>query len=304
MPSLQAENPNIFVSSTHGKVHVSGLLRMLFEAADLPARFAVDLCDRQQWGFKPTTLSLMSTGSDHSERSLVLRYGCYFSTQARISFVLQIIHSSKTQDLYCVDFPKELRENLERHFRSDIGLAQDPMFANVLMLEYVLRSCQNKITDWRKKLRVILTNTPIKEKKQTTASVEKQAEDLHDLSVKWHSMHRDLEYIQQHTDKLLDLQEKIGTTKSENKCTPQATPPPTTYAISKTSDVSWLASSSLTSSEPTSTFSWIADQTRRESMAMFTLALVTVLFLPGTFVPLKRKGPKNPVHYEHLVLQL
>ncbi|KAK7968677.1 hypothetical protein PG988_007750 [Apiospora saccharicola] len=29
----------------------------------------------------------------------------------------------------------------------------------------------------------------------------------------------------------------------------------------------------------------IADQTRRESMAMFTLALVTVLFLPGTFVP-------------------
>ncbi|KAK7968678.1 hypothetical protein PG988_007751 [Apiospora saccharicola] len=87
----------------------------------------------------------------------VLRYGCYFSTQARISFVLQIIHSSKTQDLYCVDFPKELRENLERHFRSDIGLAQDPMFANVLMLEYVLRSCQNKITDWRKKLRVIVS---------------------------------------------------------------------------------------------------------------------------------------------------
>lgn len=62
----------------------------------------------------------------------------------------------------------------------------------------------------------------IKEKKESTASVEKQAEDLHNLSVKWHSMHRDLAYIQQHTDKLLVLQDKVETTMSEKKCTPQA----------------------------------------------------------------------------------
>jgi hypothetical protein len=198
------------ISSVNEEKHVPGVLRMLVEAADLPAKFVVDLCERGDWAIIPTAVSTVSAGSDLTtnacQASVVLQYGFYGSLEAmsKPSFVLQVIKNSTTTSFYCIGFPETLTAALQNYLSSKPHMMQDPLFINILILEYILRSYQMKIAFRRNRLRDI-------EKGRSKDNAIKQAETLHELSVNWHSILRSLENIKQHIDKLLLLHNEIAT---------------------------------------------------------------------------------------------
>ncbi|KAK8087590.1 hypothetical protein PG997_002551 [Apiospora hydei] len=74
------------------------------------------------------------------------------------------------------------------------------MFINILILDFALRSYQRGIRGQRDRLRHI---------GNSKENVKKQAETLHDLSVQWHCMLKDLEDIKQHIESMLSLQERV-----------------------------------------------------------------------------------------------
>ncbi|KAK7923612.1 hypothetical protein PG985_007683 [Apiospora marii] len=158
------------------------------------------------------------------------------------------------------------------------------MFLNILILEFTLRSYQKGIREQRDRLRHI-------EQGNSKEDVKKQAETLHDLSVQWHCMLKDLEDIKQHIEALLSLQKRLDATSKEKSMSPQAVHEDD-EARAATDDVYhleavrgfWARWANTYLERTNIRIQLIAVQTQRESMAMFTLALVTVLFLPGTFV--------------------
>ncbi|KAK8054834.1 hypothetical protein PG993_000061 [Apiospora rasikravindrae] len=278
-------------------------LRALLETAGLPSRFVIDLCKGEHWTIIPTTLSSVSASSSNSiADSLVFQYGFYgWAEKASPSFVLQVITDQKTTSFYCLNFPEALTDLINRHVGSNPSLGQKPMFINILILDFALRSYQRGIRGQRDRLRHIphlIDDATIQEQGNSKEDVKKQAETLHDLSVQWHCMLKDLEDIRQHIESMLALQKRVEA-MSKTKASPQ---------VVHGDDDATTATDDLRNLEAVRGFwaRWantylertniriqllhhlanqqIAIQTQRESMAMFTLALVTVLFLPGTFV--------------------
>ncbi|KAK8097467.1 hypothetical protein PG984_016606 [Apiospora sp. TS-2023a] len=96
-----------------------------------------------------------------------------------------------------------LTEFMNLQLKANPGLVQKPMFINILILEFTLRSYQKGIREQRDRLRHI-------EQGNSQEDVTKQAETLHDLSVQWHCMLKDLEDIKQHIQVLLMLQQRLG----------------------------------------------------------------------------------------------
>ncbi|KAK8036552.1 hypothetical protein PG991_001689 [Apiospora marii] len=260
-------------------------LRTLVETADLPSKFVVDLCRGEDWTVIPTTISSIGARGNATERSLVLQYGFYrWAEKADPSFALQVISSQKTTSFYCLNFPVALTDFMNRQLRANPNLVQKPMFLNILILEFTLRSYQKGIREQRDRLRHI-------EQGNSKEDVKKQAETLHDLSVQWHCMLKDLEDIKQHIEALLSLQMRLDATSKEKSMSPQAVHEDD-EARAATDDLHhleavrgfWARWANTYLERTNIRIQLIAVQTQRESMAMFTLALVTVLFLPGTFV--------------------
>ncbi|KAK7990171.1 hypothetical protein PG989_010486 [Apiospora arundinis] len=102
---------------------------MLVETADLSARFVIDFRERREWAIIPTTASTAGAGRGLATKScralVVLQYGFYGSLEAMLAL---------------------------QNYTSFDGMMQDPLFIHILILEYILRSSQTKITSKRHKL--------------------------------------------------------------------------------------------------------------------------------------------------------
>ncbi|KAK7941593.1 uncharacterized protein PG986_013980 [Apiospora aurea] len=150
------------------------------------------------------------------------------------------------------------------------------MFVNILILDFALRSYQRGIRGQRDRLRHI-------EQGNSKENVKKQAETLHDLSVQWHCMLKDLEDIKQHIESMLSLHKRVEAMSKKQ---------PPSQVVSEGDDTTaatddlhhleavrgfWARWANTYLERTNIRIQLIAIQTQRESMAMFTLALVTVL---------------------------
>ncbi|KAI1111131.1 hypothetical protein F5Y14DRAFT_426352 [Nemania sp. NC0429] len=279
-----------FISATIGDdghhTHVDpSLLQLLHEEGNLSAKFIIDLFDTEDWTLFPTSFTFSRVGEVPMESAL--QYGCWdWSEQATHSFV-QLVVDSDTMTYYFVNFNRELKQFVERCLENLTGPRVAPLFLDVQILTHLLTSYRRGLAAQRSKLRQI-------ESREDGPMDRDQVKELHGLCRVLQVMLKDFADLQEHTGQLKTFARRLNTTyysaspdrrdevletidllaQFENSCTFWMNWA-RTY-LDRTNICINLAHQ-LQNKE-------IALQARRESISMFTLAIVTVIFLPSTFV--------------------
>ncbi|KAI1183650.1 hypothetical protein F5B17DRAFT_415326 [Nemania serpens] len=279
-----------FISATIGDdghhTHVDpSLLQLLHEEGNLSAKFIIDLFQTEDWTLFPTSFTFSRV--EEVPKKSALQYGCWlWSDQATHSFV-QLVVDSDTMTYYFVNFNDELRRFVEKSLRNLTGPRVAPLFLDFQILTYLLASYRRGLGDQRSKLRQI-------ESREDGPMDRNQVKELHGLCRVLQVMLKDFADLKEHTGQLKTFARRLNATyystqsdrrnavleaidlleQFENSCifwTNWAR----TY-LDRTNICINLAHQ-LQNKE-------IALQARRESISMFTLAIVTVIFLPSTFV--------------------
>ncbi|RFU34190.1 hypothetical protein B7463_g2176, partial [Scytalidium lignicola] len=299
-----------FVSATPGQdglhVHVHpDVMKLLHEKAGLTAKFLVDFYESYDWTVFPTS---SVTHSNHSD--LALQYGFWiWGTKSTHSFT-QLVKDSNTTTYFCINFAPPLKKRISDAIKSSLSLACKPFFIDTLILDHLLASYRAAIADRRASLLAVVTKpsnsfrvklTRYQEKFTDKSTIEDRTNKLHVLAVQWHTIWKDLADVKQHIQHLRSISKKIMT-QTENiyeDSLPLISSSDEALQLMESSCLFWsrwvtaylertnirinlmhnLASQKV-AGETTS----IALQTQRDSVSMFTLAMVTAVFLPGTFV--------------------
>ncbi|KAI1160610.1 hypothetical protein F5B18DRAFT_631976 [Nemania serpens] len=279
-----------FISATIGDdgnhTHVDpALLQLLHEEGNLSAKFIMDLFQTEDWTLFPTSFTFSRVGA--VPKKSALQYGCWsWGEQATHSFV-QLVVDSDTMTYYFVNFNGELKQFVERSLQNLTGPRVAPLFLDFQILTHILTSYRRGLGAQRLKLRQI-------ESREDGPMDRNQVKELHGLCRVLQVMLKDFADLKEHTGQLKTFARRLNTTyysaqsdrrnavletidslaQFENSCT-FWTNWARTY-LDRTNICINLAHQ-LQNKE-------IALQARRESISMFTLAIVTVIFLPSTFV--------------------
>ncbi|KIN03010.1 hypothetical protein OIDMADRAFT_27483 [Oidiodendron maius Zn] len=297
-PSIEPRTESLsvsFVSATRGEdglhVHVNpDVMKLLHEKAGLTAKFLVDFYETHDWTVFPT-----SSVTHASNSTLALQYGFWvWRTESTHSFT-QLITDSNTATYFCINIPPSLKDRIFDAVKSSPSLACMPFFIDMLILDDLLASYRVAITDQRASLRAV-------ERDMDSSTIESRTKKLHVLAVKWHTILKDLADIQQHIQHLRSIStSKIPprTDSTNPSSQPSDSSPGEVFQLMESTCLFWSRwvtaylertnirinlmhnlAAQIVSSETTN----IALQTQRDSVSMFTLAMVTATFLPGTFV--------------------
>ncbi|KAI3318903.1 hypothetical protein HD806DRAFT_548775 [Xylariaceae sp. AK1471] len=277
-PSAPRDNGNatschlrlFFISATIGdnKLHTHvdpAVLRLLHEESNLSAKFITDLYQTEDWTVFPTATEL--TRNVESPNRSCLQYGFWaWGDQATHSFV-QLVVESDVATYYFVNFHKELKEFIEtslKEYEGSKGLGVQ-----------------------RIRLRRI-------EKHEDGSTVRDQVEELHELSREWHVMLKDFSDLKALTRQLKVFAKRVNKAHRDTQTNTRGAVPETIDSLVQFETAcNFWASWARTYLNRTNICinlahhlenKEIATQARSESISMFTLAVVTVIFLPGTFV--------------------
>ncbi|KAI1198932.1 hypothetical protein F5X97DRAFT_138939 [Nemania serpens] len=279
-----------FISATIGDdghhTHVDpSLLQLLYEEGNLSAKFIIDLFQTEDWTLFPTNFTFSRIGE--VPKKSALQYGCWsWIDQATHSFV-QLVVDSDTMTYYFINFNRELREFVEKSLQNLTGPRVSPLFLDFQILTHLLNSYRRGLGAQRLKLRQI-------ESREDGPMDRNQVKELHGLCRVLQVMLKDFADLKEHTSQLKTFARRLNATyystqsdrrnavlesidllgQFDNSCT-FWTNWARTY-LDRTNICINLAHQ-LQNKE-------IALQARRESISMFTLAIVTVIFLPSTFV--------------------
>ncbi|KAJ8129020.1 hypothetical protein O1611_g4612 [Lasiodiplodia mahajangana] len=279
-----------FISATIGEdglhTHVDpALLELLHEESNLSAKFIVDLYQTEDWTVFPTSFAL-PRAREVTARS-TLQYGCWpWGDQATHSFV-QLVVEPDTMTYYFINFNEELKQLIERSLKDHPGPTATPLFLDLRILTHLLTLYRRGLEDQRYILRRI-------ENQEDASTVRNQVRELHDLCRRWHAMLKDFADLKEHTKQLEAFAERLNTTyyAKQPDCR-DAMLETVESLVQFENDCNFWANWARTYLERTNICinlahqlenKEIALQARRESISMFTLAIVTVFFLPSTFV--------------------
>ncbi|KAI0517046.1 hypothetical protein F5B22DRAFT_144702 [Xylaria bambusicola] len=279
-----------FISATIGDdelhTHVDPtILKLLHEHAKLPAKFIIDLYQTEDWTVFPTTYNLSKAGEAPSRSSL--QYGFWsWGDRATHSFVQVFIESNMTT-YYFVNFNDGLKQFIETSLTDYRGSRIPPLCLDMWILSHLLNSYRKGLGAQRSILRKI-------EHHHGGSTVQSQVEELHALSRRWHSMLKDFRDLKEHTRQLRAFLKRWDAVYNRSRPNHRRESSETIESILQfDNDCKFWASWARTYLERTNICINLAHhlenkelttQARRESIAMFTLAIVTVIFLPSTFV--------------------
>lgn len=190
-----------------------------------------------------------------------------------------------------VNFPDEVIDRVEQFARSRPHDIKKLFYVDMIILDELLRSYQRDITRERARLKGI--------EQDKGRAISESLQDLHNLAVRWHSMSADLHDVQSRIKDFMEFHEQIsqrlGGSQQE-------------YALEEVRQMlshidsrcrfclHWCMAYKertnvrinlifhLSAARENRAIAVIAQQTQRDSVSMFTLAVVTVVFLPPTFV--------------------
>ncbi|KAI8627242.1 hypothetical protein F5Y19DRAFT_443705 [Xylariaceae sp. FL1651] len=279
-----------FISATIGDnelhTHVNpNILRVLNQKGNLSARFIVDLYQAEDWTVFPSSLSF----SKHTglPNRLNLQYGFWnWDNHATHSFV-QLVVEPNTQTYYLVNFSRDLKDSIERSLKFYSGSTAGSLFVDTVILNHLLGSYRGGLVTQRTILRRI-------EQREDGSAVQSQVKELHGLCTRWHTMLKDFTDLKEHMGQLKTFAKRINTMSSNHEAINHGELQIIDDSLAYLENccnfwVSWARTylertnicinlaHHLESQE-------IALQARSEGISMFTLAIVTVVFLPGTFV--------------------
>ncbi|EXL51684.1 hypothetical protein FOCG_07511 [Fusarium oxysporum f. sp. radicis-lycopersici 26381] len=283
-----------FISATNSEnglhVHVDpAIMQLLHEKAGLTSRFLVDFYESHDWTVFPT-----SSVTNPNHLAIALQYGFWiWRTNSTHSFA-QLVTDSKTATYFCINFPHSLQDHITNMVKSCPSLACKPLFIDTLILDDVIASYRAAIADQRVSLLDI-------EKDVDKSTIADRTRKLHALAVKWHTILKDLTDIQQHIQHLKSLSFRISPQPHVSTPNSQLHPSSLDEAlhIMESSCLFWFRwvtaylertnirinlMHNLAAQRVSSETTDIALQTQRDGVSMFTLAMVTAAFLPGTFV--------------------
>ncbi|KAI1131455.1 hypothetical protein F5Y10DRAFT_233689 [Nemania abortiva] len=279
-----------FISATVGDdglhTHVDpALLELLHEESNLSAKFIVDLYQTEDWTVFPTSFTF-SRAREVPTRS-ILQYGYWpWGDQATHSFVQLVVEPNLTT-YYFVNFNKELKQFIERSLKDYPGSRATPLFLDFRILTHLLTLYRRGLGAQRSKLRQI-------ENQEDGSTVRNQVKELHDLCRRWHAMLKDFADLKEHSRQLKAFAERLNTTYYATQPDHREEMLETVESLVQFENgCNFWANWARTYLERTNICinlahqlenKEIALQARRESMSMFTLAIVTVIFLPSTFV--------------------
>ncbi|KAJ3576035.1 hypothetical protein NPX13_g3833 [Xylaria arbuscula] len=262
------------------------ILELLHQKSNLSAKFIIDVFQTEDWTVIPTSFHFSKLGEP--PRKALLQYGFWsWGDRATHSFVQVVINPNVTT-YYFINFKDDLKRFIETSLKDYQGSTVPPLFLDTSILTHVLNTYRQAIGTQRSILRQI-------EHHHGGAMVQTQVEELHSLSRTWHAMLKDFTDLKEHTKQLKAFLKRWKPTSYKNsRVTRRDRTSETIEAILQfETDSKFWASWATTYLERTNICinlahhlenKEIATQARRESIAMFTLAIVTVIFLPSTFV--------------------
>ncbi|KAF4337214.1 hypothetical protein FBEOM_8907 [Fusarium beomiforme] len=246
------------------------IMQLLYEKAGLTARFLVDFYEAHDWTVFPTS-SVANPGSSahgicsrlfksrdtHTDSPPALQYGFWIWRPNSTHSFTQLVTDSVTSTYFFVNFPDSLQNHIMATVKSRPSVTCNPLFIDTLIIDDVIASYRAAIAE----LRLSLLNI---EKDVDKSTIEDRTRKLHALAVKWHTILKDMKDIQEHIQHLQSFSVRI----------------PCQSHSSMSDDQMHNLAAQRVSSETAD----IALQAQREGVSMFTLAMVTAVFLPGTFV--------------------
>lgn len=270
-----------FLNGQAGKhgwhVHLhSECLKLLHKHCGMTSRFVTDVYNCDSWTMFPTSSKSDTAGT------ISVQYGFWEWKEKSTRSFIQLLRSKDSTTYFGLNIPMDLQTRIFEAIktRSDV-VSRIPLFVDMVIMEHVLASYRVAIGEKRTDLRKIEKD----EKSLDETDHEEQAKKLHELSILWHTSRKDLADIARHLQHLKSL-----------------------VFAHKTDPASASTYESLRSLEDTCLFwqRWvdvykertairinlmhhlssqrIAVHTQRDGVSMFTLATVTAVFLPGTFV--------------------
>ncbi|KAI1152499.1 hypothetical protein F4825DRAFT_418835 [Nemania diffusa] len=279
-----------FISATIGDdghhTHVDpSLLELLHEEGNLSAKFIIDLFQTEDWTVFPTSFAFSRAGLVPTRSTL--QYGCWsWGDQATHSFI-QLVVESDVMTYYFVNFNEGLKQIIERSLKDYTSSTVPPLFLDFQILTHLLTLYRRGVAAQRYRLRQI-------ENQEDGSTVRNQVKELHDLCRCWHAMLKDFADLKEHTRQLKSFAKRLNTTHYTNKMDSRDAILQIVESLAQfENSCSFWASWARTYLDRTNICinlahqlenKEIALQARRESISMFTLAIVTAIFLPSTFV--------------------
>lgn len=262
-------------------------------------KFLSDVYETEEW----TRLdfgSYIDPGSDSLDQPpLSLQYGFWTwdTTDSSHSFV-QLRTDSRSMTYFCVNFPtstvQRIVEGIHQHQKSTGKV----FFIDTLITDDLLRSYRHAISSRNKQLISI-------ERETDRSSIGEQTKRLHALSVSWHTIYKDLIDLEEQIKHLRQLHNGYAAYKTgafqgksdgidqllhqlESKCQfyrrwAMTYRDRTTGRINLLHHLATQQDNRL-NQHISNVTTQVALQTQRDSASMFTLAVVTTIFLPPTFV--------------------
>ncbi|KAH8903354.1 hypothetical protein BR93DRAFT_961801 [Coniochaeta sp. PMI_546] len=304
-PAVQDDSVKIFFVSAKRRqdsylIHVDPrVLTYLQESFGMSKKFLSDIYETEEW----TRLdfgSYMDPGSDNlGQPSLCMHYGFWTwdTTDSSHSFV-QFRTDSSSTTYFCVNFPTCTVERIVKGIGQHSKSAKKLFFIDTLITDDLLRSYRLAISSRNKQLISI-------ERETDRSSIGEQTKRLHALSVSWHTIYKDLIDLEEQIKHMRQLHGSYAAHKSraaegrqngteqllhqlESKCQfyrrwAMTYRDRTTGRINLLHHLATQQDNRL-NQHISNVTTQVALQTQRDSASMFTLAVVTTIFLPPTFV--------------------
>ncbi|KAI0104718.1 hypothetical protein GGR51DRAFT_521820 [Nemania sp. FL0031] len=279
-----------FISATIGgnglHTHVDpSLLELLHEESNLSAKFIIDLYQTEDWTVFPTSFTF-PRAREVPARS-TLQYGCWsWGDRATHSFV-QLVVEPDIITYYFINFNEELKLSIEGSLKNYSNPTATPLFLDFSILNHLLTSYRRGLAAQRNQLGRI-------EREEDTSVVRNQVKELHSLCRCWHAMLKDFTDLKEHTRQLEAFAKRLNAIYYTSQPDCRDAVLETVESLEQfEKDCNFWANWAKTYLERTNICinlahqlenKEIALQARRESISMFTLAIVTAIFLPSTFV--------------------
>ncbi|KAI7782819.1 hypothetical protein LA080_012860 [Diaporthe eres] len=279
-------NPSLGDDQLHTHIH-QGVLKLLHERAGLTTSFMTDVYESPDWTVFPTISSIKPNQS-----SIALQYGFWFWRDSSTHAFTQLVANAEGFTYFCINFPVDLQTSIIQIAKNNRPEISKPFFLDTMVADGLLKSHRNAIENQRAALLRI-------EKDQDQSCLDRRAEQLHKIAIKWHTIRKDLFDIEEHIVHLRAIAEgKAFTAKELTGMLKSLDAVDALKALESTCRfwsrwvTTYLERTNIRinlmhhlAAQNTSTLATdVALQTQRDSVSMFTLAMVTAVFLPGTFV--------------------
>ncbi|KAI1171520.1 hypothetical protein F4777DRAFT_565078 [Nemania sp. FL0916] len=277
-----------FISATVGDdglhIHVDpDVLKWLHDEGNLSAKFIMDLYQTEDWTVFPT--SSMAIIKDRRTISSI-QYGFWCWSERPTHSFVQLVVESDTITYYFVNVHDDVRNIIERSLLDNLRPSVPPLHLDLQILTHLLTLYRRGIGAQRTQLREI-------ENHKNASTVRHQVQELHDLSRSWHAMLKDFSDLKEHTRQLGIFAGRLKSSFGDEIIRRSTFTNSIELLLQFESNCDFWSNWSRTYLERTNICinlahqlenKEIALQARRESISMFTLAVMTAVFLPSTFV--------------------